>query len=138
MPKERINERLATGGFRFTSQRHHVYEVLLQKQDHPTAEEVFFRARQRSPDISMATVYNCLDALVKCQLVKQVKVNRGASRFCPNMHEHCHFHCHNCGAVYDVDFDGSRNAIPVPRGFRVSHFDVSIHGLCASCAARKK
>lgn len=133
----RIHERLATGGFRFTSQRQQVYEVLLEKRDHPTAEEVFFRARQQSPDISMATVYNCLDALVKCRLVKHVKVNRGASRFCPNMHEHCHFHCQNCGAVYDVDFDGTESAIPVPRGFKATQFEVSIHGLCASCAAKK-
>ena len=35
------------GGFRFTPQRQHVYDVLLEKRDHPTAEEVFIRAKQR-------------------------------------------------------------------------------------------
>ena len=64
-----FSERLATGGFRFTPQREHVYAVLLQKRDHPTAEEVFIRAKREMPDISMATVYNCLDALVECGLV---------------------------------------------------------------------
>src|SRR5687768_7183727 len=91
MQKGRINEQLASSGLRFTPQRQQVYDVLLQKRDHPTAEEVFLRAKHRLPDISMATVYNCLDALVKCGLVKQVNVDRGATRFCPNMHEHCHF-----------------------------------------------
>ena len=61
----RLNERLAAGGFRFTPQREHVYAVLLRKRDHPTAEEVFIRAKREIPDISMATVYNCLDALVR-------------------------------------------------------------------------
>ena len=42
----RLNERLATSGFRFTPQRQHVYDVLLQKRDHPTAEEVFIRAKK--------------------------------------------------------------------------------------------
>src|SRR5262245_58297607 len=65
----RLSERLTTSGFRFTPQREHVYSVLLQKRDHPTAEEVFIRAKREIPDISMATVYNCLDALVKCGLV---------------------------------------------------------------------
>ena len=64
----RLNERLATSGFRFTPQRQHVFNVLLRKRDHPTVEEVFLRAKQGMPDISMATVYNCLDALVKCGL----------------------------------------------------------------------
>ncbi len=63
-----FSERLNTSGFRFTPQRQHVYDVLLQRRDHPTAEEVFIRAKRTMPDISMATVYNCLDALVKCGL----------------------------------------------------------------------
>lgn len=32
-----LNERLTTGGFRSTPQRAHVFNVLLQKRDHPTA-----------------------------------------------------------------------------------------------------
>ena len=34
-----LDERLAVGGFRFTPQRQHVYAVLLETRDHPTAEE---------------------------------------------------------------------------------------------------
>jgi hypothetical protein len=43
-----------TSGFRFTPQRQQVYLVLLQKRDHPTAEEVFIRAKRQMPDISHA------------------------------------------------------------------------------------
>ena len=86
-----LNQRLATSGFRFTPQRQHVYDVLMQKRDHPTVEEVFIRAKTGMADISMATVYNCLDALVKCGLIRHVNLDRGATRYCPNMKEHCHF-----------------------------------------------
>src|SRR6266850_8110343 len=89
----RLNERLATRGFRFTPQREHVYSVLLGKRDHPTAEEVFIRTKREMPDISMATVYNCLDALVKCRLVREVNLDRVAMHYCPNMGEHFHFFC---------------------------------------------
>jgi Fur family peroxide stress response transcriptional regulator len=54
------------------------------------------------PDISHATVYNCLDALVQCGLVRLVQLERGATRYCPNMEEHCHYYCDECGAVFDV------------------------------------
>jgi Fur family peroxide stress response transcriptional regulator len=134
----RINERLATSGFRFTPQREHVYDVLLQERDHPTAEQVFMRVKKGMADISMATVYNCLDALVKCGLVKQVNLDRGAMRFCPNMHEHCHFYCESCGAVYDIDLTRTKPEIPMPRGFKATQLELSIRGLCPDCSGRKK
>src|SRR3989338_8959508 len=89
----RLDESLATSGLRSTRQRHHVYDVLLQKRDHPTAEEVFIRAKENMADISLATVYNCLDTLVQCGLVRQVNLDRTPTRYCPNMGEHCHFYC---------------------------------------------
>ena len=130
---DRLSARLATSGFRFTPQREHVYAVLLQKRDHPTAEEVFIRAKREMPDISMATVYNCLDALVQCGLVRQVTLERGAAHFCPNMQEHCHFYCDSCRSVFDIALDGEAG-VPVPKGFRVQRYDITIHGRCPACA----
>ena len=131
-----LSEQLAATGYRFTQQRQQVYDVLLGKRDHPTAEEVFLRAKQAMPDISMATVYNCLDALVKTGVVRQVKVERGAARFCPNMHEHWHFHCTACGGVFDVDLtEAVALALPLPDGFRIDHYEIAAHGLCSDCSA---
>jgi Fur family peroxide stress response transcriptional regulator len=129
---ERLNERLSTSGFRFTPQREHVYSVLLARRDHPTAEEVFTRARREMPGISMATVYNCLEALVKSRLVRQVTVERGAARFCSNMQEHCHFYCDTCQRVFDIELP-AKAGLPLPQGFRAERYDVTIHGHCAAC-----
>ena len=130
-----LTERLSTGGFRFTPQREQVYDVLVQKRDHPTAEEVFIRAKKQMPEISHATVYNGLAALVKSGLARQVTVDRGATRFCPNMHEHGHFYCDACGTVYDVDLP--EQAMKLPRGFKADHFDIAIHGACPDCNPKK-
>jgi Fur family peroxide stress response transcriptional regulator len=133
----RLSQQLTTGGFRFTPQREHVYTVLLNKRDHPTAEEVFIRSKHEMPDISMATVYNCLDALVKCGLARQVTVERGAARFCPNMQEHCHFYCDTCEGVFDVGLPAEPGVL-LPRGFRAERFDLTIHGRCPACSNGKK
>jgi Fe2+ or Zn2+ uptake regulation protein len=137
-PNGDLSARLTTGGLRFTPQRQQVYDVLLQKRDHPTAEEVFIRAKRARPEISHATVYNCLDALVKCGLVRQVQLERGATRFCPNMEEHCHYYCDECGTVFDVPLQKKSAAVPRPRGFKVDHYEIAVHGLCADCAAKRK
>ena len=134
---QRLSQQLTTGGFRFTPQREHVYTVLLNKRDHPTAEEVFIRSKRDMPDISMATVYNCLDALVKCGLARQVTVQRGATRFCPNMQEHCHFYCDTCQGVFDVGLPAEPGVL-LPRGFRADRFDLTIHGRCPACSNGKK
>jgi Fe2+ or Zn2+ uptake regulation protein len=133
---EQLSERLVARGLRPTVQREHVYRVLLQDRDHPTAEQVFMRAKKGMPDISMATVYNCLDALVKCGLVKEVNVDRTARRYCPNMQEHWHFRCDTCGAVYDIDLAaaGPRPEVRVPKGFQPTTYEISVRGACPHCA----
>ena len=128
-----LNERLATRGFRFTRQREHVYAVLQRKRDHPTAEEVFIRVKHDMPGISMATVYNCLDALVKCGLARQVTLERGAARFCPNMREHCHFYCNTCEEVFDIDLPADAG-MAVPKGFKAERYDIAIYGRCPACS----
>ena len=133
-----LGQRLATSGFRFTLQRRCVYDVLRQTSDHPTAEDVFMRAKRALPDISHATVYNCLDALVSCGLARKVQLEHGAARFCPNMEEHCHYYCDACGEVFDVTLPAAGPAMPKPRGIKVDHYDIAVHGFCADCAKHKK
>jgi Fur family peroxide stress response transcriptional regulator len=133
-----LSDRLKTSGFRFTPQRRHVYDVLLAKLDHPTAEDVFIRAKGAMPDISMATVYNCLDALVQCGLLRQVQLERGATRYCPNMAEHCHYFCDQCGSVFDVPLPADSPSVPRPKGFKVDHYEIAVHGICSACGGKNK
>jgi len=137
---ERLNERLARTGLRFTAQRRHVYGVLLEQRDHPSAEEVFIRAKKHMPDISMATVYNTLDTLVQCGLVRQVKQERGATRYCSNMAQHHHFYCDECGGTFDIDTDPATGEpeMHMPRGFEIRNFEITFRGLCPDCTAESK
>jgi Fe2+ or Zn2+ uptake regulation protein len=130
---EQLSRTLTRSGFRFTAQRRQVYSVLLQKRDHPTAEEVFIRAKRHMPDISLATVYNCLEALVRCGLARQLTLQRGAARFCPNMTEHCHFYCDSCESVFDIELPPEKS-VALPSGFRGVRYDLTIHGRCPACS----
>ena len=93
------------------------------------------RTKQTMPDISIATVYNCLVALVKCNLVRQVNLDRGATRYCPNMKDHFHFYCDECGRMFDIDsgkFVQSAH-IKLPKGFTMKHCEISLRGICPEC-----
>ena len=135
-----LQAKLEKSGLRTTPQRQHVYQVLIEKRNHPTAEEVFIRAKKGMPEISIATVYNCLDALVSCGLVRQVNQDRSATRFCSNMMPHHHFYCDECGGAYDIERESHDTEPPVamPRGFKPNRYEVTIRGLCPECAAKTK
>jgi Fur family peroxide stress response transcriptional regulator len=129
-------ETISHNGHRLTPQRREVYNVLLADRDHPTATEVFLRAKKRVPSISLATVYNCLETLVECGLAKQVNVEREATRYCPNLSEHGHFVCDSCGIVSDIPVakGGSLTQfLKVPTGFSVNHSEITLRGICPAC-----
>ena len=82
-PPQSFVRNLTDSGLRSTPQREIIYDSLLQKRDHPTADEVYARAKSEMPSISLATVYNCLETFVQRNLVRAVNFERGPTRYLP-------------------------------------------------------
>lgn len=97
-----LNDALTKLGLRSTRQREVVYSVVAIAKDHPTADEIFVRSRMEMPTISLATVYNCLETLSECSLIRQVNFERESTRYEPNLQPHAHFYCDQTGRVMDV------------------------------------
>ncbi|TVR52985.1 MAG: transcriptional repressor [Puniceicoccaceae bacterium] len=136
---ENLSRTLAESGLRSTRQREVVYASLLKERDHPTAEEVFARVKPHLPSISLATVYNCLETLVQCSLVKQVNFDREPSRYCPNLQEHAHFHDVSTGRIYDVELEPAvveKLKEALPAGFEASGIEINFRGLSEPAATR--
>lgn len=118
-------------GLRMTRQRQEIYRILIENRDHPTANEVFMRAKDRLPNLSLATVYNCLEALVQHGIIRQVNFERESSRYCPNLREHGHFHDAATGVIHDVDFKPGFNLsdiLDLPPGFVVDDIEITLRG----------
>ena len=132
------DETIAGRGLRMTEQRRAVYDALMAQRDHPTAVEVFMRVKGKMPSISLATVYNCLETLTDCGLVKHVHHDREPSRYCANLDEHAHFFCEKCGSVTDLPLRARKRAEDtweLPENFVINQRQVSFRGLCPTCAA---
>ena len=132
-----LSQRLADSGLRSTPQREVVYNVLLKKRDHPTADEVYARVRAELPTISLATVYNCLETLVQCNLVRSVNFERGPTRFCPNLHPHAHFHDEQTGKTHDIDLPPTilqEVTAILPRGYDATSVEIIFRGKAAKSA----
>ncbi len=118
-------------GLRMTRQRQEVYRTLMQERNHPTANDVFMRVKDRLPNISLATVYNCLEALVQHGIIRQVNFERESSRYCPNLSEHGHFHDATTGVIHDVDFKPGislADVLNLPPGAVIDDVEITLRG----------
>ncbi len=130
-------DRLRALDWRLTPQRRVIAEVMGGDHVHLTAEEVLERARQRLPEVSLATVYNTLNELVSMGEVQPVDAGGGPTRYDPNTKDgHHHLVCLVCGDLRDVHPEGLE-ALELPRsehfGFRVVNREVLFQGYCSNC-----
>ena len=129
--KSQLRAALRRSGSRITKQRELIFGILMTDRNHPTAEDVYHRAKKELPGISLATVYNGLEILVACGLIKQVHFERTSTRYCPNLKEHAHFQCEQTGQVFDVPL--GREAFHyleeiLPEGFSAKSISLSYTG----------
>jgi len=69
------------GRLRMTPQREAVLTALRRSHDHPTASELYDRAKDYYPGLSYATVYNALRALKLQGLALELAVDGGPARY---------------------------------------------------------
>ena len=122
-------------GLRMTRQRQEIYRILIEQRDHPTANEVFMRAKERLPNLSLATVYTCLEALVQHGIIRQVNFERESSRYCPNLSEHGHFHDASTGIIHDIDFKPGvslTDVLELPQGAVIEDVEITLRGKLAT------
>jgi len=93
---------LRAAGCRYTPQRAAVFEYLEAVDTHPTADEVYHAVRGRIPRISLATVYNALEALVAAKLATKLTHGDGAARYDCRGDSHYHLRDTATGEIRDL------------------------------------
>ena len=127
-------------GLRCTRQRQVIYGALTATQAHPTAEELLGMVRTDEPGLSLATVYNTLEALTACGLARRLPSHsgNGPCRYDADVSQHIHISTAD-GRVLDVPEDlAARLPDPVPvevraelerrLGVRITRVHVELRG----------
>lgn len=103
-------------GLRHTRQREAVFAALCATDIHPTAEELHELVRQDEPGLSLATIYNSLEALSDAGLCRRLPCNGGPTRFDADLSRHVHVVLPD-GRVLDVPTELARALLAaVPPG----------------------
>lgn len=110
-------------GLRMTDQRRVVARVIAAAEDHPDVEELYARAAQVDPKISLATVYRTVKIFEEAGLLERLEFGDGRARYEDAERDH---HDHlidvNTGQVIefvDAEIEALQERIAARLGYRL-------------------
>ena len=124
-----ILKKLRDVKLRPTKQRILLANLILDgKNKHFTAETIQKEVSTKGHNISLATIYNCLNKFVNVGLLKQIDQQGEVTIFDTNVSHHHHFLNQNTGELTDIEPDEiTFSKFPkIPRGFQNDEVEVLI------------
>ncbi|MEM1354240.1 MAG: transcriptional repressor [Planctomycetota bacterium] len=104
-------ELFASHGLRCTKQRRAIYSALTTTRCHPTADELYKTVQDAQlPGVSLATVYNTLEALCDAGLIQKLPDagSNGSARYDAHAEHHTHLRDRQTGKIADAPDDLSQ------------------------------
>lgn len=123
-------------GLKLTHQRMQIMRHLAVATDHPSAERLFLRVREKMPTISLDTVYRTLATFDKLGLILKLSGAGAQTHYDPALFAHHHFLCIECGTITDfdwTDFDKLPTPPAVAQWGSVKDKQVVLRGICRAC-----
>ncbi|MEE0800469.1 MAG: transcriptional repressor [Gemmiger sp.] len=124
---------------KYSWQRQIILEIIQEKKQHLSAQQIYGLARERCPHISLGTVYRNLNTLADNHMVGRVGMISGAECFDWDPASHEHFYCQKCRRVFNLDLPEGQlsSMIRAVPGIRAEGHSLTVTGLCPDCAAEQ-
>ena len=133
---------LNQAGMRVTHQRALIMEIIRQGRGHLDADEIYRRAREKEPRLSLSTVYRTLQMMKKLNLVEELHFDDNHHHYeVKPSAEHHHLVCLGCGRVIEFNYPLShylRGKVPEAKDFDIVETEVRMTGYCAKCRRSRK
>jgi Fur family ferric uptake transcriptional regulator len=130
---DRIEKICVAKGMRMTDQRRVVARILSVAKDHPDVEELYRRAHEVDPHISIATVYRTVRLFEEAGIIERHDFRDGRSRYeeTPDEH-HDHLIDMRSGRVIefmDAEIEALQQAIARRLGFKLVDHRLELYGV---------
>ncbi|WP_251615486.1 Fur family transcriptional regulator [Pumilibacter muris] len=123
---------------RYSSRREAILEVLRNTKEHPDADTVYEKVREKIPNISLGTVYRNLRELGESGELNTLETEDGSTHFDADTSRHAHFVCKGCGKIGDLFGYGDVADALEHAGYKVECVKTVVYGLCPECARKQK
>jgi Fur family ferric uptake transcriptional regulator len=131
-----IEKRCIELGMRMTEQRRVIASVLSDADDHPDVEEVYRRASELDPRISIATVYRTVRMFEEAGIIDRHDFGDGRARYEPVPDEH-HDHLIDVQSGKVIEFTNERveklqREIAAELGYELVDHRLELYGVALS------
>ena len=132
---------LRQANMRVTPQRVAICELLVGSDEHPTAAMIYDELKPRFASLSLATVYNTLDVLVKLGVVN-VLGHAGDDKvhYDADTEPHVNLACISCSRIIDIPSEHVTHLdteIAEVSGYKLLGARVLYYGLCPDCQKKQ-
>lgn len=110
-----------------------IYCIVTTSQEHLSAEQIYFLARQQMPGIALATVYNNLNRLSRLGLIGRIALSGQPNRFDKNPAPHEHALCDCCGSLDDIADGSFFQVLQAHTQLELAGYELTLHHLCSHC-----
>ncbi|WP_240732021.1 Fur family transcriptional regulator [Geobacter sp. FeAm09] len=100
----RFGDACRAAGLKLTHQRLEIFRELARSADHPSAEALHQRLRQKIPTLSLDTVYRTLATFARHGMITKVETVESQGRFEVTLAPHHHLICGRCNTIMDFQW----------------------------------
>lgn len=126
---------LSSSGLRKTPERFEILRRVLDIKGHFGVDQLYAMLEDSGYHVSRATVYNTMDLLLDCGLIRRHIFETHQARFEVAGTSHFHLVCTRCGRITEADDRQIARALgSIKRdNFRPTYFSATVYGLCGKC-----
>ncbi|WP_011583255.1 MULTISPECIES: Fur family transcriptional regulator [Chelativorans] len=127
----KYEEKLRRAGIRITRPRQVILSILAQTEDHPDAMEIFSRASEIDPSISLSTVYRTMKLLEELGAIHRHAFEGGRARFEQASQHHDHLIDIDTGDViefHSTKIEALQDEIARSLGYDIVHHRLELYG----------